>query len=37
LDGLGKFFNTTFYVIRATHTVDSSGYRTSFEIGDTTI
>ncbi len=37
LDGLGKFFNTTFYVIRTTHTVDSSGYRTSFEIGDTTI
>jgi uncharacterized protein len=37
LDGLGKFFNTTFYVTRTTHTVDSSGYRTSFEIGDTTI
>lgn len=37
LDGLGKFFNTTFYVRQTTHTVDSSGYRTSFEIGDTTI
>ena len=37
LDGLGKFFNTTFYVKNTTHTVDSSGYRTSFEIGDTTI
>jgi phage protein D len=37
LDGLGKLFNTTFYVRQTTHTVDSSGYRTSFEIGDTTI
>jgi phage protein D len=37
LDGLGKFFNTTFYVRHTTHSVDSSGYRTTFEIGDTTI
>jgi phage protein D len=37
LDGLGKKFNTTFYVRQTTHTVDSSGYRTTFEIGDTTI
>jgi uncharacterized protein len=37
LDGLGKFFNTTFYVRHTTHTVNSSGYRTSFDIGDTTI
>jgi phage protein D len=37
LDGLGKKFNTTFYVRQTTHSVDSSGYRTTFEIGDTTI
>jgi len=37
LDGLGRFFNTTFYVRQTTHTVNSSGYRTTFEIGDTTI
>ena len=37
LGGLGEFFNTTFYVTHTTHTVDSSGYRTSFEVGDTTI
>jgi phage protein D len=35
--GLGDFFDTTFYVQQATHTVDSSGYRTSFEVKDTTI
>lgn len=37
LGGLGKLFNTTFYIHQATHTVDSSGYRTSFEVKDTTI
>ena len=37
LDGLGAFFATTFYVQQTTHTVDSSGYRTSFEVKDVTI
>jgi uncharacterized protein len=37
LGGLGKFFDTTFYVQQTTHTVDSSGYRTSFEVKDVTI
>lgn len=37
LAGLGTFFDTTFYVQQTTHTVDSSGYRTSFEVKDTTI
>jgi phage protein D len=37
LGGLGDLFNTTFYVQQTTHTVDSSGYRTSFEVKDTTI
>lgn len=37
LQGLGDFFNTTFYVKQATHTVNTSGYRTTFQIGDVTI
>jgi phage protein D len=37
LRGLGKMFSATFYIQRATHTVNSSGYRTTFEIKDTTI
>jgi phage protein D len=37
LGGLGEFFSSTFYVAQATHTVDSSGYRTSFSVKDTTI
>jgi len=37
LGGLGKFFNTTFYVHKTTHTVSSNGYRTTFEVKDTTI
>jgi phage protein D len=37
LRGLGCLFNTTFYIQQATHTVDSSGYRTTFEVKDTTI
>ena len=37
LKGLGDFFSTTFYVTQTTHTVNSSGYRTTFEVGDTTI
>jgi phage protein D len=37
LKGLGDFFDTTLYVHQATHTVDTSGYRTTFEVKDTTI
>ena len=37
LGGLGKLFNTTFYVHQTTHTIDTSGYRTTFEVKDTTI
>ena len=37
LKGLGDFFSTTFYVRQATHTIDTSGYRTSFDVKDTTI
>jgi phage protein D len=37
LGGLGKVFDTTFYVQQTTHTVDSSGYRTSFQVKDVTI
>ena len=37
LKGLGDLFSTTFYVQQATHTIDTSGYRTSFEVKDTTI
>lgn len=37
LQGLGDFFNTTFYVQQTTHTVNSSGYRTTFQVGDVSI
>lgn len=37
LGGLGEFFSAAFYIKQATHTVDSSGYRTSFSVKDTTI
>lgn len=37
LRGLGDLFNTTFYIHQATHTVDTSGYRTTFQVKDTTI
>ncbi len=37
LRGLGDLFSSTFYVHQATHTIDTSGYRTSFDVKDTTI
>lgn len=37
LKGLGKRFNKTYYVEKATHTVDASGYKTSFNVKETTI
>jgi phage protein D len=35
--GLGDMFNSTFYVKQTTHTVNASGYHTTFEVKDTTI
>lgn len=32
LEGIGETFSTTYYVERATHRVDGSGYSTSFEV-----
>lgn len=37
LQGLGDLFSTTFYVHQTTHTVNASGYRTTFQVKDTTI
>jgi phage protein D len=37
LKGLGCMFSATLYIQQATHTVDSSGYKTTFEIKDFTI
>jgi phage protein D len=37
LQGLGDFFNMTFCLNQTTHTVNSSGYRTTFEIKDVDI
>lgn len=37
LRGLGDMFDSTFYIKNATHTVDASGYRTTFEVKDVTI
>jgi uncharacterized protein len=37
LRGLGKLFSRTYYVQQATHTISTSGYRTTFKVKDTTI
>lgn len=37
LIGLGELFSDTYYVKQATHTISSSGYKTTFKIKDTTI
>jgi phage protein D len=37
LRGLGKLFSKTYYVEQSTHTISSSGYRTTFKVKDTTI
>jgi len=37
LKGMGKPFDKTYYVEQSTHTVNSSGYRTTFKVKDTTI
>jgi phage protein D len=35
--GLGKLFSKVYYVEKATHTISSSGYRTTINVKDTTI
>ncbi|MFZ0388991.1 MAG: hypothetical protein WAN36_00920, partial [Calditrichia bacterium] len=37
LAGLGKKFSKTYYIVSTRHTVDSSGYRTSFDVRESTI
>jgi phage protein D len=37
LTGLGKLFSKTYYVEQSTHTINTSGYRTTFKVKDTTI
>ncbi len=37
LTGMGKPFNKTYYVEKSTHTINASGYRTTFNVKDTTI
>ena len=35
--GMGKPFDKTYYIEQSTHTINSSGYRTTFKVKDTTI
>jgi uncharacterized protein len=35
--GLGKLFSKTYYVEQSTHTINTSGYHTTFKVKDTTI
>ena len=37
ITGLGRAFSKTYYLSEATHTIDNSGYRTSFKVRETTI
>jgi phage protein D len=37
LAGLGRAFNKTYYVTEATHSLDASGYRTRFQVRETTV
>ena len=37
LQGLGDVFNTTVYIKQTTHSVNTSGYRTTFQIQDVSI
>lgn len=37
LRGLGRLFSKTYYVEQSTHTINTSGYRTTFKVKDTTI
>ncbi|MGE0825098.1 MAG: phage late control D family protein [Candidatus Binatia bacterium] len=35
--GLGKLFSKTYYIEQSTHTISTSGYKTTFKVKDTTI
>ena len=35
--GMGKPFDKTYYIEQSTHTINNSGYRTTFKVKDTTI
>lgn len=35
--GLGKRFSKTYYVEKSTHTINASGYKTTFQVKETTI
>ncbi|HET9532618.1 MAG TPA: contractile injection system protein, VgrG/Pvc8 family [Blastocatellia bacterium] len=37
LKGLGKLFSKSYYVEQSTHTISTSGYKTTFKVKDTTI
>jgi hypothetical protein len=37
LEGLGTPFSKVYYIEQSTHTINSSGYRTTFKVKDTTI
>ena len=37
LKGLGGLFNKTYFVEQATHTINASGYRTTFKVRETTV
>jgi phage protein D len=37
LKGLGRMFSKTYYVDQSTHTISTSGYKTTFKVKDTTI
>ena len=37
LTGLGSTFSKTYYVSESTHTIDGSGYRTTFKIEETSV
>ena len=37
LEDIGRTFSKTYYVSSAKHKVDGSGYRTSFDVQETTI
>ena len=36
LGGMGKLFNRTYYIEQSTHTINSSGYKTTFKVKEAT-
>ena len=37
LRGIGRTFSKVYYVNQATHSLDGNGYRTKFQVAETTI